>query len=268
MMQKAWSNIEEVPNCSSMSSVKFQGDTAKKIVAFNPNWSFSDCNSSLNSPMAMKCCTKHETAKERCPIVFQSRPSNFKVTWDKTSPILTQIGRFRTIGRSQLSNLSDLPCYLYRNKIKFKSKVFYCHKYIYLIKYHQETLRQWRLKKLSLLVPLLEVNRFIYWNKWHAFFFSFTTIKEMLCRRFTHIELNRELLNAINHCWLLFTIRFSRCCIGGAQTYKILEVTMKKTVTVFHNGWVRTNDTCQKSCQTCWMVINVLVSNIKPSMTA
>ena len=58
----------------------------------------------------MKCCTKLETAKERCPIVFQGHPSNFKVTRDKTSPISTQIGRFRTIGRSQLSNPSDLPC--------------------------------------------------------------------------------------------------------------------------------------------------------------
>ena len=59
--------------------------------------------------MAMKCCTKLETAKERCPIVFQGHSSNFKVTWDKTSPILTQIGHFQTIGRSQLSNPSDLP---------------------------------------------------------------------------------------------------------------------------------------------------------------
>ena len=59
----------------------------------------------------MKCCTKLETAKKRCPIVFQGHPSNFKVTQDKTSPILTQIGRFWTIGRSQLSNPSDLPCF-------------------------------------------------------------------------------------------------------------------------------------------------------------
>ena len=62
--------------------------------------------------MAMKCCTKLETAKERCPIVFQGHPSNFKVTRYKTSPILTQIGRFWTIGRSQLSNPSDLPCFI------------------------------------------------------------------------------------------------------------------------------------------------------------
>ena len=111
MMHKAWSRIEEVPYCFSRSSVKFQGHIALKIVEFDSNWAFPDCNSSLNSPMAMKCCTKLETAKKRCPIVFQGHPSNFKVTRDKTSPILTQIGRFRTIGRSQLSNPSDLPCY-------------------------------------------------------------------------------------------------------------------------------------------------------------
>ena len=110
MMHKAWSSIEEVPYCFSRSSVKFQGQAALKIVEFDPDWAFPDCNSSLNSPMAMKCYTKLETAKERCPIVFQGHPSNFKVTQDKTSPTLTQIGRFRTIGRSQLSNPSDLPC--------------------------------------------------------------------------------------------------------------------------------------------------------------
>ena len=111
MMHKAWSSIEELPHCFSSSSVKFQGHTALKFVEFDPNWAFPDCNSSLNSPMAMTCCTKLETAKGRCPIVFQGHPSNFKVTRDKTSRILTQIGRFRTIGWSQLSNPSDLPCF-------------------------------------------------------------------------------------------------------------------------------------------------------------
>ena len=110
MMHRAWSSIVEVPYYFSRSYVKFQGHTALKIVEFDPNWAFPDSNSSLNSPMAMKCCTKLETVKERCPIVFQGHPSNFKVTRDKTSPILTQIGRFRTIGQSQLSNPSDLPC--------------------------------------------------------------------------------------------------------------------------------------------------------------
>ena len=110
MMHRARSSIVKVPYCFSRSSVKFQGHTALKIVEFDPKWAFPDCNSSLDSPMAMKCCTKLETTKERCPIVFQGHPSNFKVTRYKTSPILTQIGRFRTIGQSQLSNPSDLPC--------------------------------------------------------------------------------------------------------------------------------------------------------------
>ena len=118
MMHRAWSSIVEVPYCFSRSYVKFQGNAALKIVEFDPNWAFPDCNSSLNSPMATKCCTKLETAKEGCPIVFQGHPSNFKVTRYKTSPILTQIGRFRTIGRSQLSNPSDLPCS--RSSVKFQ----------------------------------------------------------------------------------------------------------------------------------------------------
>ena len=111
MMHRAWSSRVEVPYCFSRSFVKFQGHTALKIVESDPNWAFPDCHSSLNSPMAMKCCTKLETAKERCPIVFQGHPSNFKVTRDKTSPILTQIGRFRTIGRSHLSSPADSPCF-------------------------------------------------------------------------------------------------------------------------------------------------------------
>ena len=46
----------------SRSSIKFQGRAALKIVKFDPDWSFPDCNSSLNSPMATKCCTKLEVA--------------------------------------------------------------------------------------------------------------------------------------------------------------------------------------------------------------
>ena len=54
MMHKAWSSIEEVSYCFSWSSVNFQGHTALKIVEFDPDWAFPDCNSSLNSPMATK----------------------------------------------------------------------------------------------------------------------------------------------------------------------------------------------------------------------
>ena len=56
MLHKAWSSIVEVPYCFSRSSVKFQGRTALKIVKFDQNWAFPDCNSSLNSPMDSKWC--------------------------------------------------------------------------------------------------------------------------------------------------------------------------------------------------------------------
>ena len=76
----AWCCLEEVSNCFSRSSIKFQGHTALKIGEFDPDLSFPDCNSSLNSPMATKWCTKLEVTEKRCPIVFQGHTSNFKVT--------------------------------------------------------------------------------------------------------------------------------------------------------------------------------------------
>ena len=97
MMHRAWSSTEEVPYCFSRSYVKLQGHTALKIVDFDPNWAFPDCNSSLESPMATKWCTKLEVALKRCPIVFQGHPSNFKVTQLKKLSNLTQIGHFRTV---------------------------------------------------------------------------------------------------------------------------------------------------------------------------
>ena len=36
--------------------------SSRCIVGFDPNWAFPDCNSSLNSPLAMKWCTKVEAA--------------------------------------------------------------------------------------------------------------------------------------------------------------------------------------------------------------
>ena len=154
MMHKAWSSIEELPYCFSRSSVNFQGHIALKIVEFDPNWAFPDCNSSLNAPMAMKCCTKLETAKKRCPIVFQGHPSDFKVTGDKTSPILTQIRHFRTIGRSQLSNPSDLPCLLFSCdqaalQMVFSVRLSVCpsvrHTFLTMFpsSYHHETFRSY-----------------------------------------------------------------------------------------------------------------------------
>ena len=58
MMHKAWCSIEDVPYCILRSSIKFQGHTGQKIDDFDPNLAFPDCNSSFNSPMALKWCTK------------------------------------------------------------------------------------------------------------------------------------------------------------------------------------------------------------------
>ena len=97
MMHKAWSTIDEVLFCFARSSVKFQGHTALKIVEFDPDWAFPDCNSSLNTLMAVKWCIKLEATSKRCPIVFQGHPSNFKVTQHNKSPILTRIEYFWTV---------------------------------------------------------------------------------------------------------------------------------------------------------------------------
>ena len=56
-----------------------------KIANFERNWAFPDCNSSLNSLMAMKWCTKLDIVEKRCPIVFLGHPSNFKITWAEKS---------------------------------------------------------------------------------------------------------------------------------------------------------------------------------------
>ena len=58
MMHKAWCSIEEVSYYFSRLSIKFQGHTGQKITDFDPSWGFPDCNSSLNSPMALKWWTK------------------------------------------------------------------------------------------------------------------------------------------------------------------------------------------------------------------
>ena len=92
MMHNAWRGLGEVPYCFSWSSVYFQGHTGqKKIADFDPNLAFPDCISSLNSPMALKWCAKHDVVKKRCNIVFQCHVLNLKVTRDKNSPILTRI---------------------------------------------------------------------------------------------------------------------------------------------------------------------------------
>ena len=163
MMHRARSSIVEVLYCFSRSSVKFQGHTALKILEFDPKWAFPDCNSSLNSAMAMKCCTKLETAKERSPIVFQGHPSNFKVTWYKTSPILTLIGCFRTIGQSQLSNPSDLPCLPGANfgllLLSLPTSVCVCinPEFVHVITFRARITKIWSRKVKNMLIKIIRV---------------------------------------------------------------------------------------------------------------
>ena len=86
-----------MPYCFSRSSIKLQGHRGKKSPILTWIGGFTDCNSSFNSLMALKWCTKLNIVLKRCPIVFHGHLSNFKVTGDKKSPILTQIGRIRTV---------------------------------------------------------------------------------------------------------------------------------------------------------------------------
>ena len=64
-----------MPYCFSRSFVKFRGHAGQKIANFDPNWAFTNCNSSLTSPMALKWCTKLDVVKKRSPIVFQGQIS-------------------------------------------------------------------------------------------------------------------------------------------------------------------------------------------------
>ena len=53
---------------------------------------FRTLNSSSNTPMATKWCTKLEVALKKCPIVFQGHPSNLKVTRLKNRQIWPKLG--------------------------------------------------------------------------------------------------------------------------------------------------------------------------------
>ena len=70
MMHKAWCSIDKVPYSFPRSSIKFESHKGQKHADFNMNWAFLDCNFSLNSPMALKWCTKLHIVWKRCPIVF------------------------------------------------------------------------------------------------------------------------------------------------------------------------------------------------------
>ena len=79
MMHKACCCLEEVPFCFSRSSANSKVTRLKKIADFDPSWAFQDCNSSLNSPMALKWCTKLEAAEKRAvPCCFSKSSVKFQ----------------------------------------------------------------------------------------------------------------------------------------------------------------------------------------------
>ena len=120
MMHKARSSIEEVPYCFSRSYVKFQGHTGQKIVDFDLNWGFPDCNSSLNSHRLKNWRFESNLSKITRPVaaikslrfaLFTMFPSSYHheifrsyYQWQKWRPckrsrseVTTQLKRFRTV---------------------------------------------------------------------------------------------------------------------------------------------------------------------------
>ena len=71
---------------------------------------FSDCNSSLNSPMDLKWCTKLNVVYKRCTVVFQGHSTNFKVTRDKKITNFDPNWAFPDCN-SSLTSAIDLKCY-------------------------------------------------------------------------------------------------------------------------------------------------------------
>ena len=102
MLHKAWSSIEEVLYCFSMSYVKFQDHTAQKIVDFYLDWLFLDCNSSLTSVTPFWLCSHRRIIMKFSGVITsdrrdvrakdQGQRSKVKVT-EVTNPL----NRFRTV---------------------------------------------------------------------------------------------------------------------------------------------------------------------------
>ena len=134
-MHKAWCCFGEVPCRFSRSSVKFQGDTSKKIVKFDPDWAFPDCYSSFNSPVATKRYTKLgiDSIKEvpnrfsRSSLKFQGHTDRKKiVTFDPdcafpdcyssfNSPVAT---KWPT--KLEIDSIKEVPNCFSRSSLKFQ----------------------------------------------------------------------------------------------------------------------------------------------------
>ena len=109
MTHRPWCSIEEVPYCFPRSSIKFQGHSGQKNHQFWPKLSVSGLQLQVEFTHGFEMKHKPWRSIEEVPYYF-SRPSikfqghtGWKI--DNLDPIWA-----RLLGRSQLSNPSDLPC--------------------------------------------------------------------------------------------------------------------------------------------------------------
>ena len=109
MMHKAWHNIEEVSYWFSMSSIKFQDHTEKNH-QFGPELSVSELLLQFEFTDGFEMMHKAWCSIEEVPYYFSKSSIEFQghTGWkiDNLYPIWV-----RLLGRLQLSNPSDLPCY-------------------------------------------------------------------------------------------------------------------------------------------------------------
>ena len=160
MMHKAWSCIKEVPYCFARSSLEFQCRTALKFVKFDPDWAFPDCNSSLNSPMATKWCTKLEVAKKRCPIVLQGHLSNLTVTRAEKLKIWIQFEITRPVAaiKSLRFALFLIKYFNYQHCLSVRNKVCF---YVYSKDWGQQGLIH-----CNLVTPYGDIGLGQHWLRW------------------------------------------------------------------------------------------------------
>ena len=105
MLHKAWrTGSIEVPYCFSRSFANFY-----------PNWVFPDCNSSLNIPMVLKCCTKLNVVKRGALLFFKVihqilrwhglKNRRFESQFEITRPVAA----IKSLRFALLESHSDLP---------------------------------------------------------------------------------------------------------------------------------------------------------------
>ena len=100
--------IEQVLYCFSKSSIKFQGHTGQKNHQF---WSqLSVCGLQLKFDFTDGFEMMHKAwwCIQEVPYCFRGHPSDFTTTQAENRRFESNL---RLLGRSQLSNPSDLPCF-------------------------------------------------------------------------------------------------------------------------------------------------------------